>query len=365
LTPVVKILDMGLARWQGLGEKERGVTQVGAVIGTPAYLAPEQAVDARAADIRADLYSLGCTWYYLLTGQPPFEAASFTELLLKHQFEQATPVERRRPDVPPGVAALLRKLMAKRPEDRFQTPAELIDALATCFNGTCDVVPLTLPARREMDALENPWATIDEGDSLPGCTAPATGAIVEPGRKGVSRHGPPTRATGNVRGRARMALVAGSLVAASLVAVVLFVVLGRSPPKQPAPPSKQRAEHKPKEHQVLATTPKVDRAPQPGPEEQPDVAPRQLAPTDGSVFDHFPRKTTLRWAPVAGAAKYKVEIEYLSGGKWDSLIRTEVRLTEHELNFLGAQPGRWRIWAVEDSGQEGPKSDWWTFRYTQ
>src|SRR5262249_1270123 len=66
LAPTVKILDMGLARWQGVGQNERGVTQVGAVIGTPDYLAPEQAVDARKADIRSDLYSLGCTMYFLL-----------------------------------------------------------------------------------------------------------------------------------------------------------------------------------------------------------------------------------------------------------------------------------------------------------
>src|SRR5215471_1699931 len=126
----IKILDMGLARMQGMGEKQLGVTQVGAVIGTPDYLAPEQAVDARAADIRSDLYSLGCTFYFLLTGQPPFQAESLTELLLKHQMEQPTPVEQRRPDVPPGIAAIVKKLMAKRPEERFQTPAELIEALA-------------------------------------------------------------------------------------------------------------------------------------------------------------------------------------------------------------------------------------------
>src|SRR5262249_22455617 len=125
----VKILDMGLARMRGVGEKQLGVTQVGAVIGTPDFLAPEQAVDARAADIRSDLYSLGCTFYYLLTGQPPFQAESLTELLLRHQMEQPTPVEQRRPDVPPGVAAIVRKLLAKRPEDRFQTPAALIESI--------------------------------------------------------------------------------------------------------------------------------------------------------------------------------------------------------------------------------------------
>jgi hypothetical protein len=84
------------------------------------------------------------------------------------------------------------------------------------------------------------------------------------------------------------------------------------------------------------------------------------------VFSHGdPRKTTLKWVPVAGATKYRVEVQYQGAGKWDRLSDKEVRPTELELNFVGAQPGRWRVWAVDDSGQEEPKSGWWTFRYTQ
>src|SRR5262249_42521945 len=78
---VVKILDMGLARLQqGLSEQERGLTRTGAVIGTPDFLAPEQALNSRAADVRSDLYSLGCTFYYLLAGHAPFHAESLTQL---------------------------------------------------------------------------------------------------------------------------------------------------------------------------------------------------------------------------------------------------------------------------------------------
>ncbi len=127
---VVKVLDMGLARPQV--ESDDGastLTQEGSVMGTPDYIAPEQARDAHQADIRADLYSLGCTMYYLLTGQVPFPGGTLTEKLLKHQMDEPTPVCLVRPDAPPAVEEVVQVLMAKRPEDRFQTPGQLAAVL--------------------------------------------------------------------------------------------------------------------------------------------------------------------------------------------------------------------------------------------
>jgi WD40 repeat protein len=105
------------------------LTQAGAVIGTPDYIAPEQAADARQADARADIYGLGCTLYFLLTGRPPFPEGTQSEKLAAQQQEEPPPVERLRAEVPPAVAEVLRKMMAKRPEERFQTPAEVAEAL--------------------------------------------------------------------------------------------------------------------------------------------------------------------------------------------------------------------------------------------
>src|SRR5947207_4441009 len=102
--PVVKVLDMGLARLSSQGET--GLTQTGQVLGTPDYLAPEQAFDSRKADIRSDVYSLGCTLYFLLTGRAPFSGETLTQVLLKHQMEQALPLASLRPDVPPALQAV-------------------------------------------------------------------------------------------------------------------------------------------------------------------------------------------------------------------------------------------------------------------
>jgi serine/threonine protein kinase len=128
---LVKVTDLGLALVeQSEGEEAAtALTRQGAVLGTADYAAPEQILSSRAADARSDVYALGCTLYFLLTGRPPFLDASPLEKLIKHQTEEPTPVERLRPEVPPAVAAVLRKMMAKKPADRYQTAAEVATSL--------------------------------------------------------------------------------------------------------------------------------------------------------------------------------------------------------------------------------------------
>lgn len=129
---IVKILDMGLARIAPLeGELHPGhMTHHGVFMGTPDFVAPEQANDARTADGRADLYSLGVTLFYLLTGELPFVGANNAEKLDKHRYHAPPDVKKHRTEVPAEVADIIIRLMAKRPDDRFQTGAELAAALA-------------------------------------------------------------------------------------------------------------------------------------------------------------------------------------------------------------------------------------------
>ncbi|MBI3465850.1 MAG: protein kinase [Planctomycetes bacterium] len=128
--PLVKILDMGLARMVSEAKQEGGVTQTGQVMGTVDYVAPEQAEDAKLADIRSDIFSLGCTLFQLLTGQLPFGGDTLMAKLLARAKTGALPVRSLRSDVPPGLEAIVAKMLARDPAQRLQTPGEVAAALA-------------------------------------------------------------------------------------------------------------------------------------------------------------------------------------------------------------------------------------------
>jgi WD40 repeat protein/serine/threonine protein kinase len=159
LTPdgQVKVLDFGLARFAlenapagarlaspATPDVAAGVaagntpadslTQTGTVMGTPDYIAPEQARDAHTADIRADIYSLGCTLYDLLAGQAPFPQGTAVEKVMAHIERTPKPLTEVRSDVPAELARVAKRMMAKDPAERYQTPAEVADALAP-FSG--------------------------------------------------------------------------------------------------------------------------------------------------------------------------------------------------------------------------------------
>ncbi len=150
---VVKILDLGLARF--FRDTKESVTQKydgNAVLGTADYLAPEQAVDSHNVDIRCDIYSLGITFYFLLAGRSPFQEGSVAEKLIWHQVRQPTPIRQLQPEVPEGLAEVLGKMIAKEPPQRYQTPAELAEALAPWTQTPIDPpsaeeLPPTTPAR--------------------------------------------------------------------------------------------------------------------------------------------------------------------------------------------------------------------------
>jgi serine/threonine protein kinase len=126
----VKILDFGLARLAAeAGSALGGMTGQGTLLGTVDYLAPEQADDARQADIRSDIYSLGCTLYHLLSGRPPFPQGTVVQKIMAHTNRLPASLRELRPDLPPGLADVVGRTMAKSPKDRYQTPGEVAAAL--------------------------------------------------------------------------------------------------------------------------------------------------------------------------------------------------------------------------------------------
>jgi WD40 repeat protein/serine/threonine protein kinase len=170
---LVKILDMGLARLRppvdekattALADGRTGstLTPVGAVMmmGTPDYLAPEQALDFHGADIRADIYSLGCTFFYLLTGEPPFPGGTVPQKLLQHQQTAPPALAKFRSDPPAGLPAVLNKMLAKRPDQRFQRPLEVITALEKILEN----LGATLPDSSRPGFI---WPLFSRGTSRP------------------------------------------------------------------------------------------------------------------------------------------------------------------------------------------------------
>jgi serine/threonine-protein kinase len=125
----VKILDMGLARF--INEQQTSLTRMHDenVLGTADYLAPEQAKDSHTADHRADIYSLGCTLYYLLTGHPPFRDGSLAQRILKHQTQTPSSIFEDRSDAPQALVDVCMRMMAKQPAARFQTALEVAQTL--------------------------------------------------------------------------------------------------------------------------------------------------------------------------------------------------------------------------------------------
>tara|TARA_R110002111_G_scaffold260623_1_gene332139 strand:+ start:46823 stop:49360 length:2538 start_codon:yes stop_codon:yes gene_type:complete len=146
----VKLLDLGLAhiddsiRLDSPGsdstDAESGrpyvsrseLTAAGAILGTASFMAPEQSLDAHLVDSRSDIYSLGCTLYFLLTGEVPFTGSTIFKVFVQHREAEIPSLQDQRPDVPDSVAAVYRKMVAKKPEDRFQSVSELVVALDDC-----------------------------------------------------------------------------------------------------------------------------------------------------------------------------------------------------------------------------------------
>lgn len=123
-----KLVDMGLARLHQVNSQDSDLTASGMTLGTFDYISPEQARDPRSADVRSDLYSLGCTFFFMLTGRPPFPEGTVLQKLLSHSGEEPPDPREFRADVPDEVVHILSRLMAKNPNDRFQKPGELIAA---------------------------------------------------------------------------------------------------------------------------------------------------------------------------------------------------------------------------------------------
>jgi serine/threonine protein kinase len=229
----VKILDMGLARIAGSEASLTGLEQLtaaGQVMGTGDYMSPEQAFDSHNVDVRADIYSLGCTLYRLLTGMPPYARDSLMQTLIAHREAPIPSLAETRPDVPPALEAVFRKMVAKDPDDRFATSAEVADAVGPLADGS-ELAGLT--SRVQLTPVAPPTqAQSPTAGSLPPSLTQMfqehTPKIFQPPRPTTPRIPIP---------RQRLVLIAGSACLLLLLVLAIWAVWPRhhgSPPPVPS-----------------------------------------------------------------------------------------------------------------------------------
>jgi serine/threonine protein kinase len=198
----VKILDIGLGRSlfdENVDEKslEPGLTSEGVLLGTPDYMAPEQARDARAADIRADIYSLGCVLYHLLAGQLPFPDTNVISQMIRHATEQARPLKDFNSAVPDGLQQIINWMLAKDPAQRYPTPERAAQAMQVFLAAGTE--PLAVP---ELDPKMRPFLQMLESQEKKENAAAGPPAL-PPGADGKAPAGkPPTSAAMPATGKA-------------------------------------------------------------------------------------------------------------------------------------------------------------------
>ena len=169
--PIIKVLDFGLSKATRESPLDGGLTHAGQMLGTPDYIAPEQTINAQGADIRADIYSLGCTLYYLLSGGPPFHGTNLYDILQAHHSMDAKPLNFVRPEVPVELAMVADKMMAKDPARRFQVPKEVADALAPFYKKGGAGIP---GAKPEISLVGPSVVRTEAGAASPVLTSPTT-----------------------------------------------------------------------------------------------------------------------------------------------------------------------------------------------
>ena len=154
---IIKILDLGLARILDNSNEQTDISNTGNLMGTVDYIAPEQALNTKNADARSDIYSMGITFWFLLTGKPTYMGDSVVAKLLAHRDQEIPKLSHEMEDIPEEIDALFQKMVAKDPEDRFQTASEVIHTIKRFLTETESIAQSTLQSKSTLlDLIEIP-----------------------------------------------------------------------------------------------------------------------------------------------------------------------------------------------------------------
>ncbi|MEC7521569.1 MAG: protein kinase [Myxococcota bacterium] len=245
----VKVLDFGISKMQKSPAEEGNLTRTGMAMGTPTYMSPEQAQGLKTLDHRTDVYALGVILYEMLAGDLPFLAETYPALLLKMMTEDAPPLTEKRGDVPPGLAELVQRTMAKKPEDRPATMRELAEALAPYAELDLDPVLLdgasggagefvsgvqetmaASPAVKRREKETEPQGAHDPGDVAMAPTERPPAPELEPE---LAVEEPSAAASPSSAGRAPLLVAVGLLVVGAIGGLVAWQVSSAPEPETP------------------------------------------------------------------------------------------------------------------------------------
>ncbi len=313
---IVKILDMGLARFFHDDEDILTKKYDENVLGTADYLAPEQALDSHAVDIRADIYSLGATFYFGLTGRTPFSEGTVAQKLIWHQTRQPKPIRSFRDDVAEDVVAVIDRMMAKDPTQRYESPQAVVEALDPWTQ-----TPIPPPPEVEMPQLSPAALGTGSPDTAAGRSSTDLSS-----RRGWQVQGSPSSQAGSKSvpsGRTPPATKPGlaspsspTRPGAAPVAKVLSAL-----PQAPTGPLRQSTVSSTNNPRIAKPASKATPAPNPRPaapapeaDEEPNwgrIAPDTDDPKGKANTAPLPRKPPAKKRPVAPAPKVRTLLDLL------------------------------------------------------
>ncbi len=374
--PAVKILDFGLARFDSESAHRSNLTQVGKILGTVEYISPEQAENARKADIRSDIYSLGCTLYCLLTGKPPFPGHDLVEKLAARLSSEAPPIRTHRSEIPVALEQVIAKMLARDPVKRYQTPAEVAAALAP-FARSRSLLMVTVDAakpRGESASLADPPARTpapasrDRQEAVPPpAIPPLPDGRGSEGELAASHSG--ERAFTHLRPGGKhntvmiWSILGGGVAAVGLIVGLIIAFTGNNEPTNPgtgplalntapnstgpAPFPEPEPEPRPKP-KPMPEPPEPEPRPKPKPMPEPEPTPKPMPEPEPTptVADERPIIATHRGPVVAVAHLREFNFAVTAGTDgdvkwWDLNNKRVYHTTRHgmPITCLAVQPG--------------------------
>jgi len=228
---LAKIVDLGLAKAL---EAAAVHTQTSVILGTPHYMAPEQSESTHDVDTRADIYSLGITWYHALVGKPPFQGRTPVQIIMRHHTDPLPPLGEARGDVPESISRIIMRMAAKRPEDRYQTPSQVVRAIRNFQAGkTIEEPRVQAPPPKPAPPPAQPVQKPPKPDGV----ISMADLVAKESKRPQPKRKSPSTIIGRKWQRHKAYVIAGAVFVLACLALLMLPENGEGEPSAPKPPA--------------------------------------------------------------------------------------------------------------------------------